>query len=95
MQGHKTVAKERSLPRRPAPERPSRLRAAALAFQCVAAPFRLVVWAAEAAISFAMLGAGFLLWMWWSGRITDAQAAAALGQLGDRLLNILSGAGAL
>lgn len=61
----------------------------------VAAPFRVLGWALDFAVSALVVGIAAAAWAWWAGHISDTQVAWFLGQLGERGLAILSGAGLL
>jgi hypothetical protein len=49
----------------------------------------------DKAVSALVIGAAVVIWAWWTQRIPDEQVSALLGQLGGRLLGIVSKAGVL
>lgn len=58
-------------------------------------PFKLFGWALEAAVNLCVLALVAAGWAWWTGKITDDQVSAVLGQLGARALGILAKSGVI
>jgi len=56
-------------------------------------PVKWIVIAADAVVALTFVAFGAIVWMWWTGAISDATAAEFIGKIGERCLGILKSSG--